>query len=134
MAWWNPTIKEGENPFERFDSWGDFIEHFATFENEIFSVGGPYEEIGEGEWYLTKDTDFGNDWYISYVYNDPNIYYMVIRDNDTTFSVNHPSRWYWDRGDKNGWGYSEYHYRVDFDDKKFSFINWVSINPFSSIK
>ena len=156
MPRWNPDTYNyhGDNPFEQFDSWENFLNQFATDENKIIRKGGPGSAIQAGEWYLTTPSwldekpNEDTPWFLSYISDDNNgiMFVKLFRDtppspnphpkyDGKSNSNNLPHHWEWDRGTKNGWGSYDMHFKVDFDQlkKSWDFINWIS-NPFSSVK
>ena len=132
---WNPYSRKGENPFQQFNTWGDFLEHYAVPKNEIVRKGGPGDDIQAGEWYLTKNKIGVGEWFISYVgQNGKRIKISRLPDNldyGTPRNLDTDNRYgVWWPGDKDGWGDAKYHYKVDIEDIfNFDFLNWED-DPF----
>lgn len=153
---WNPETFKGDiNPFERFDSWRQFLEYYVTPENEIERKYGPGNHIGDGEWYITllrgEKIEGETQAFLSYVVpktptwtNNDNqrIKYIILTPPDGSlklegklnpryFNTSSYTPYTWEDGSKNNWGGRAYlHYRVDFNKRLGrSFINWTNENP-----
>ena len=130
---WNPYSRKGEKPFQQFNTWGDFLEHYAVPKNEIIRKGGPGDAIQAGEWYLTKNKIGEGEWFISYVgQNGKRTRISTVPYNlDKTLNLETDNRYgEWWSGDKDGWGDAKYHYKVDIEDIfNFDFLNWKD-DPF----
>ena len=141
---WNPYSLKGEKPFKHFDTWNDFIEHYAVPKNEIVRKGGPGDAIQAGEWYLTLMPM--KSWGLSFVmteadehkiyadaYEGSPIKYWHAGGVSPRFLKEWPKGFYttkWPDGSKNSWGNSKYHYKVDIEDIfNFDFLNWINENP-----
>lgn len=145
---WNPQSLKGEKPFKSFDTWNDFIEHYAVPKNEIVRKGGPGDAVQEGEWYLTKAP---TSWGLSFVMADSVdllhnadlgglIKYLhtgrvnsdeVGKDLFLGDNFNDIYTLKWRDGRKDAWGDIKYHYKVDIGNIfNFDFLNWINKNPF----
>ena len=148
---WNPQTFEGSiNPFERFDTWQEFIDYYVTPKNKIERAKGPGNDIGPGEWYITimspkvmflsyvlgtQSKRFDNqpipNHSIKYIQVAPPIGHLRHQGklNPVYFNRSHNS--YWESGRKNNWSKDAIlHYRVDFNKRLgMSLINWPNENP-----
>lgn len=158
LDFWNPeTFEGGVNPFERFDTWQEFLDYYMTPENEIKREYGPGNNIEAGEWYITlvnrsvylsyvlenaKDVAGGDtrqlpNQRIKYIQVAPGAVRPLRREGKLNpeyfgpYKPNSVNRHLWVGGGKNSWGKAaKLHYRVDFDrGVGISFINWPTENP-----
>ena len=136
---WNPYDKIGVMPFQQFNTWKDFMEHYVVPKNVILRGRGPGDEIQAGEWYLTPTPESVqieegyNKLYLSYVGPDGFSIRIIEVPSNTDKTINDSfstHRWNSWKGTKDGWGKDwDIHYKVDIEDVvNFDFLNWRNGN------